>query len=343
MMNLTLFAGAALILLGGALQGTFAVPMKYTRKWNLENTWLLFSLTGMIVFPWLLAAGTVPALAQVYAVTSLRVLSHIVLSGLLWGVGAALVGVGLDMLGIGLGFAIILGLSAAVGSVVPLLLLTPQNLFTPQGRYYMLGALVMFAGIAVLAVAGSLRQRNEESQAAGAPRAKGSFALGLLICIAAGVLSAALNFCYAFGAEAVENARRLGASAVWASNVAAAPGTTGGFVANFVYCAWRMRKNRSLHRYWLPGTAGHWLLATVMGAFWFGGLALYGMGISRMGAFGAVAGWPLLMGTVIVSSNAAGFLTSEWTQAGRRAKAYLLAGSGVVLVALAILAMAQRS
>ena len=342
-MNLTLFAGAALILLGGALQGTFAVPMKYTHKWNHENTWLIFCLTGMVIFPWLLTAGTVPALGQVYAATPARVLGYIVFSGLLWGVGATLVGVGLNLLGIGLGFGIILGLSAAVGSIVPLLVLTPQKLFTPQGRFYVLGTLVMFAGIAVLAVAGLKRQRNEDAQAGGALTAKGSFALGLVICIAAGVLSAMLNFCYAFGAEAIENARRLGASAVWASNVAAAPGTTGGFVANFIYCAHQMRKNHSLHRYWLPGTAGHWVLGTTMGAFWFGGLAIYGMGISRMGAFGAVAGWPLLMGTVIVSSNAAGFVTGEWTKAGGRAKAYLFAGSAVVLLALGILAMAQRS
>jgi L-rhamnose-H+ transport protein len=341
-MNLTLFAGAALILAGGALQGTFAVPMKYTHKWNLENIWLVFSLTGMVIFPWLLTAATVPALGQVYAATPARVLANIVLSGLLWGVGASLVGVGLNMLGIGLGFAIILGLSAAVGSIVPLLLLTPRKLFTPQGHYYELGTLVMFAGIAVLAQAGSLRQRDEEAQA-GAAKATGSFAPGLLICIAAGVLSAMLNFCYAFGAEAIENARRFGAAALWASNAAAAPGTTGGFVANFIYCAWQMRKKRSLHRYWLPGAAGHWLLGTIMGAFWFGGLAIYGMGISRMGAFGAVAGWPLMMGTIIVSSNAAGFVTGEWNKAGRRAKLYLFAGSSVVLVALAILALAQRA
>ena len=46
---------------------------------------------------------------------------------------------------------------------------------------------------------------------------------------------------------------------------------------------------------------------------------------------------------VIVSSNAAGFVTGEWTKAGGRAKAYLFAGSVVVLLALGILAMAQRS
>jgi L-rhamnose-H+ transport protein len=243
------------------------------------------------------------------------------------------------MLGIGLGLAIILGLSASVGSVVPLLVLTPEKVFSTQGTYYLVGTLVMFAGVALVAVAGSLRERSSD----GAGRAeRASFAVGLLVCIASGVLSSTLNFSYAFGAELIENARQAGTSAVWAPNIAAAPATTGGFLANLLYCAHLMHRNHTFGRFWLPDSAGHWLLGVIMGAFWYGGLVAYGMGLSRMGSFGTVAGWPLLMGAIIVSSNAAGLLTGEWHRAGRRAKAYLFAGSAVILAALMVLAMAQK-
>jgi L-rhamnose-H+ transport protein len=339
-MNLGIFFGAALILAGGILQGTFAVPMKYARKWSHENIWLVFCFTGMVAFPWILTAATVPSLAQVYASTAARTLWLIVLCGLLWGVGATLTGIGLRLLGIGLGFAVILGLSASVGSMVPLLVLTPEKIFSPQGIYYLVGTLVMFGGIALVAVAGSLREKAGGAQ--GRP-AGSSFVTGLLVCIASGVLSSLLNFGYAFGAEAIENARRLGASPVWASGVAAAPTTTGGFVANLLYCAWNMRRNHTFSRYWIPGAGGHWLLGLTMGAFWYGGLAAYGMGIFRMGAFGTVAGWSLLMGAIMVSSNVAGLATGEWRHAGRRAKGYLFAGSAVILAAIGILSMAQGS
>jgi hypothetical protein len=103
-----------------------------------------------------------------------------------------------------------------------------------------------------------------------------------------------------------------------------------------------MHRNHTLDRFLLPGSAGHWLLGVMMGAFWYGGLVAYGMGLSRMGSFGTVVGWPLLMGAIIVSSNVAGLLTGEWHQAGRRAKKYLFAGSAVILAALIVLAMAQR-
>ena len=48
------------------------------------------------------------------------------------------------------------------------------------------------------------------------------------------------------------------------------------------------------------------------------------------------------MGTIIVSSNVAGLVTGEWAAAGPKAKRYLFAGIGVILVALALLATGQR-
>ena len=79
------------------------------------------------------------------------------------------------------------------------------------------------------------------------------------------------------------------------------------------------------------------------GAFWFGGLAVYGLGVYRMGDFGTVVGWPLLMGTIIVTSNVTGVLTGEWKGAGARVRGYLVSGMIVILVALWILSLAQKS
>ena len=66
-------------------------------------------------------------------------------------------------------------------------------------------------------------------------------------------------------------------------------------------------------------------------------------GCSRMGDFGTVVGWPLLMGTIIVTSNVAGVLTGEWKGAAVRVRGYLVSGMIVILVALWILSLAQKS
>jgi hypothetical protein len=206
-MNSTALLGAALVLAGGILQGTFAVPMKYARKWAHENIWVVFCLTGMVIFPWLLTASAVPSLARVYASDSSGTLLAIVSFGILWGVGATLTGLGLRMLGIGLGLAIILGLSASVGSLVPLLALTPEKMFSTQGTYYLAGTLVMFTGLALVAVAGLLRERSSD----GAGRAgRASFTAGLLVCIASGVLSSTLNFSRRIGRVGAERRGRPG-------------------------------------------------------------------------------------------------------------------------------------
>lgn len=331
--------GAALVLLAGLLQGTFAVPMKYAPKWKHEHIWFVFALSGLIIFPWLLAWTTVPSLGAVLSGSSSPSLAAVIGFGLCWGIGATLTGLGLKMLGIGLGFAIILGISASIGSLVPLLVLTPAKLFTQAGALYVAGTVVMLAGIGAVSSAGALREKAEKS-AQVAPRA--SFLSGFLMCVAAGLLSSTLNFSFAFGSDVLRSARDAGADPVWAGNIVAALATTGGFVANAVYCGYLMTKHRTAAVMLAPGTASHWLGGFIMGGFWFGGLAIYGVGLSKLGTFGTVAGWPVLMGTVIISSNAAGFVTGEWKNAGRDAKMRLAAGSVVILAALAVLAMAQR-
>jgi L-rhamnose-H+ transport protein len=224
-----------------------------------------------------------------------------------------------------------------------LLVLTPEKAGTSQGHLYFLGTAVMLLGIGVAARAGSLRDRGKKPERSDrGVTVKGSFLAGLLVAIFAGLLSSTLNFSYAFGTEALAQARHQGVSPVWMSNVVAAPATTGGFVANFLYCVYLLRKNSTTGDFWLPELRSNWLYGAAMGAFWFGGLAVYGLGIYRMGDFGPVVGWPLLMGTIIIVSNAAGFLTGEWAGTGTRVRTYLGAGMAIILLALWILALAQK-
>ena len=86
-------------------------------------------------------------------------------------------------------------------------------------------------------------------------------------------------------------------------------------------------QNRTVKDLGIPEVRVTWLHSALMGGFWFGGLAVYGLGIYRIGDFGTAVGWPLLMGTIIVTSNAAGFLTAEWAGTGARVRGYLGAES----------------
>ena len=332
--------GFAIILLAGLLQGLFALPMKFARGWNYENIWLIFAATGLVIFPWMLTAATVPHLPSVYRATPTPVLLAILGFGLCWGVGATLTGLGVRMLGIGLGLAIILGLSASVGSLIPLLVLTPEEINTHQGHIYLAGTAIMLAGIALGARAGYLRERETAATMQAEERAgRGSFLAGLAVVTASGLLSSSLNFCYAFGGAAMDQARAHGSSPLWSSNVITALATTGGFFANLAYCVFLLRRNSTAGRFWSTALRKNWIYGAIMGAFWFGGQALYGLGISRVGDFGTVLGWPLLMGMIIITSNLAGFLTGEWAGTGRTSRGYLALGMTLIICALGVLAL----
>ncbi len=339
-MSFAIWTGLAAVVLAGVLQGFFAVPMKYAPRWNYENIWLIFSLVGMVVLPWMLTTATVPHLVEVYSLTPMRVLVRIAGFGLCWGIGSALAGLGMNLLGIGLGMAIILGLSASLGSLIPLLILSPQQLHTSQGRTYLVGTVIMLAGIAFCARAGMLR---DAARNCGESAPHRSFFAGFMVCCLSGLFSSALNFSYAFGGDALDRSRALGASQLWSTGVVTALAVSGGFISNLVYCSYLLRKNRTLRKFTGEGAGTGWVCGALMGLFWFGGQSLYAMGITWMGQLGVVIGWPLLMGMIIVTSNAAGVMTGEWIGVSAVTKRFLAFGMLIILTALGVLAMAQRS
>jgi len=56
-----------LLIPAAAMNGSFTLPMKFTRKWAWENTWLAWTIFALCIFPPALAWLTVPSLGQVYS------------------------------------------------------------------------------------------------------------------------------------------------------------------------------------------------------------------------------------------------------------------------------------
>ena len=125
--------GLGLALLGGFLQGSFALPMKRMSAWRWENTWLVYSVAGMVVLPWLMALATVAHLGEVLHRARGTTIFEVALFGFGWGVGSTLFGLGISRVGMALTFAIVLGITASLGSLVPLVIVGSGLVFTPQG------------------------------------------------------------------------------------------------------------------------------------------------------------------------------------------------------------------
>ncbi len=341
-MNENAGLGLGLVLLGGFLQGSFALPMKRMPRWRWENTWLVYSVAGMILLPWAVALATVPHFGGVIHQAHGTTIAEVALFGFGWGVGSTLFGLGISRVGMALSFAIVLGITASLGSLLPLLVLEPGQLFTHQGYSLLAGLVIVILGIVLCSVAGHRRERElstRDVQLGGA-----GFWLGLVICILSGIFSAMLNFSFVFGRELQQMTLAQGAKPAMASNLIWALALSAGFLANAGYCTYLLQKNRTwglLTPKAIP--VRYWLGAVLMGIVWFFGIAAYGMGAADLGAFGAVLGWPLFMAMNIIAANAWGAATGEWRGASRRTYGYSWAGIAVLLVAIYVISRASTS
>ena len=327
--------GFILVVLGGATNGSFAVPMKRMRGWAWEHSWFVWSVSGLIVVPCVAGLATIPRLWDVYCATSWSSIWLTALFGFLWGISGFLFGLGIDRLGLALGYGIIIGISSALGAIGPLLAKHPEQLLTRTGLLTVSGVLLVVLGVAACAVAGRIRET-----ARGDAR-RGSLKAGLLICLASGVMAPMMNFGLAYGSEIVDNARRMGAgdndvvNAIWPLLLAA------GFVANASYCSYLMRRSG-----WGPLMAVRPLvngpLGLLMGLLWMGGLLMYGYGSRLLGPLGLVLGWPIMMGCTVLTANAWGAVTGEWHGAPRSARFWIITGIILLIVGVSVIGYASK-
>ena len=222
--------GIALTLMAAILQGIFLLPMSHARGWKWEHVWLVFSLGGMIICNWILTLLVLPAPQAIFASVPDREIIILAGFGLAWGVGAVLFGLAMDMLGLTLGYPLIMGLNASVGTFVPLLWFYGVSMFKGRELLICVGTLVAIGGIWMCSVAGARRQSSAQ-ETGGVSRSK--FVSGLIMAVISGILSCLPNIGLAYGTSTIDTARRLGASPAFASlrsvsahRVAAAGGTT---------------------------------------------------------------------------------------------------------------------
>lgn len=330
-------AGFLLMLLGGIFQGTFSFPLKYTPRWEWENTWGAGSLMALLILPWPLAILTIPALGEVYASVPFYAILLALLFGAGWGIGGIFFGKGLDAIGFSIGLALIFGIVSIGGSVIPLAMNHPEAFIKLPGLVLVLGILVMIAGLTISAKAGLLKELDQkvgiDVRSGGYP--KGSFRKGLTFCILAGLLSSLVNFGFIYGTSLSEASVRMGANPADAGNAILALVFTSNFLVNLGFCVYLLIKNKTFNRFTLKGTVKYWIMAMVMGLLWTGGIVIYGMGTTMIGDLGVYLGFPVLMVVAIITGNIFGVLTGEWKGVSSRPKRIM--GSGIIVLVIAII------
>jgi L-rhamnose-proton symport protein (RhaT) len=332
--------GFSLIVVGGIMQGTYFLGLKYVEPWKWENIWGLFAAVALIVLPGGLAVATVPHLLEMLERAPASALAMLFLYGTGWGVGAVLSGLGVAKMGMAMGVSVLIGVTAAIGTFVPLVVNTPQLVFTGKGLLVILSVVTLLLGVALAAVAG--KKRDASIADGSATVEKGKFAAGLAICVFSGIFSGMLNMAFAFSQPVVKAGMETGASSFGALNAVWMVALAGGFIANAVYTGYLLTRNKTWANFTLPGTGKSWAIGLGMAILWTGGVILYGRGAASMGQTGAVIGWPLFMAVIIFVSTIWGFVSGEWKGSSSQARQYMVAGMVVLLIASALVGLANR-
>jgi L-rhamnose-H+ transport protein len=331
--------GTLLIVLGGVMEGLFSLPVKLTPKWAWENIWGSGSLAALVLVPVPLLVLTVPQFRAVYAAAPTWAIVWTIVFGAGWGLGGIFFGLGISELGLSLGTSTIMGLIAISGSLIPLLLQHRGPLLGRRSIALLSGICVMLIGLIVCSRAGSLKMPSQSSSATSASGP--SFVRGAFYCVAAGLLSALVNFALIFGAPLARAATNSGAPAAAANNAIWAIAFSANYLVNLVYCVYLALKHGTLSKFKVASTGHYWLLAVAMGLLWAGGIVIYGLGASMEGTYGPVFGFPMMLIVSILTANLTGVLLGEWRGVTKVAKHTMQAGVAIMLVAIIVLGYAN--
>jgi L-rhamnose-H+ transport protein len=325
------YSGWLYVLLAGVFQGSFMLPMKWTRGWAWENTWFVFAATAYLICPWLFVFLTVPQAVATYGGASPGEIATVMAMGALWGVGALTFGLGVDAVGLSIGFAVILGVASCSGTLVPLLLLGANP--GPASLAVTFTALaVMILGVVVCSYAGRWKESAVGRK----------YGVGIAICVASGLLSSAGNIGFVLGEPIIARARMLGADPNFAPNVVWALLTISLFLCNTAYAGQRLLRNNTALQFRLHRPALNFACGFAMGTLWMLGFAFYGAGTSRLGPLGPSFGWSAMMSSMVLTANLLGIWTGEWTGAPRSSMRTLISGLVLLLAALLGLGYANQ-
>jgi L-rhamnose-H+ transport protein len=331
--------GLLLLLFAGVMNASFTLPMKFTGNWAWENTWLAWSIFALVLLPPVVTFVTIPHLNDVYRHAGSGPILLAAAFGAGWGIAQVFFGLAVESIGIALTFSIVLGISSAVGSLLPLLRLHSSKLFTPAGGGVIAGVVLVIVGVSICAVAG---RRREAVLGSASGRSGSSMTQGLTLSILCGFGASFVNFGLTFGHPLLVSAEKFGAAPVWAPNAAWLPLMLAGALPNILYCVYLLSKNKSGSRFSREGTGSYWVLALLMAIFWFGSTLLYGVSAGKLGDLGPILGWPLFMSLIVIVASLLGIATGEWKNTGERPLRVQLIGVGFLVAAVFVLALASR-
>jgi L-rhamnose-H+ transport protein len=254
--------------------------------------------------------------------------------GFAWGFGAICFGRSVASLGVSISNSLVIGLSSALGSLVPLILGGSMHADVKHLALFA-GIAAFLAGVTLCGRAGLRRDRRI------AANAKPEFR-GYIFAIAAGIMSAIFNIGFTLARPITSAGASLGISEFAATNCVWLLMLGAGSIPNIVYCIFLMNRNHTACLLMERGAGRGWISGLIMGLLWGGSIFLYGAAVPRLGEIGPSIGWPLSLAVGLLVANGMGLLLGEWRTTGRNAALAMRWGLLTLLGAIVLCAISAR-
>ncbi len=334
--------GTFLHAIGGGAAACCYLPQERIKRWSYESFWIVQACFAWLIVPISVGLFTVPDLWSVYREAPIHAVVVPILLGALYGFGGMAFGFAIRHIGYSLTYTISIGISAIIGTIIPLLLTgTLVAQFTrPGGGVFFVGMMISLLGLILGGAAGYRKERDIAARADGSKSF--NMSKGLFLTIFAGVLSGVFGVALFIAQPVAEIASAHGAG-YFEANAAQILPSIGCLVTNLIWFIRVSVKQKSLKEL-VPSKSGlsggrycsNMLLSSCAGSLWYLQFLFLGMANVRMGEF-EFAGWGIHMFMLIFFSFVIGLLMKEWRDVSRRTFLTLILALVVLLISFVVM------
>ncbi|MFL5748753.1 MAG: L-rhamnose/proton symporter RhaT [Niastella sp.] len=313
-------------------------PQKKVAKWSWQSYWLVQAAVCWLLLPLVIAWLTIPQIGTVLREAPADAMIKTFVLGVAYGIGGTAFGMAIRYVGFSLTYAIAVGISCVLGTLLPPLVHGQLTaLFSQNGASWIMAGIIIGAlGIALCGVAGRYKENDLRLNAT-----IGTFSLakGLPLCFLAGVLSAVYGFSIDQGEPIAAVAEKYG-SGNFRINIVYIFSNTGAFISTLIYCIYLHRREKTFGEYRQIGPNNrllvNFIMAIITGCLWYSQFFFYGLGHVRMGKY-QYSSWAIHMIMLVLFSSVAGLLMREWARSRPKTIATLVLA--LIILVTAVLAL----
>ncbi|WP_044210139.1 L-rhamnose/proton symporter RhaT [Flammeovirga sp. OC4] len=318
----------------GLMLGLYALPEKFTKEFEFENTWGLFFMINTFIIPNIAAYFMVDNFGEVLGAIPNSVLLGMGVASFLWGIGVMMWGKAINYIGLSLGFSLFIGTIILIGSLIPFMIdgIPEMHVFGT----IMLGIVIVLFGVMSNGRAGLLKQQESEKES---EVKSDNMIKGIAIAVVGGLLATGFNYANTVGGGVIRDAVLANGNPEWVSAIVVMYIIyIFGGLSIATYFIYQLTKKNLWGNFVTPQLPRNTILTTVMGIFNFAASALFAYAAFRLGQNGGTVGYAIFNTVSVGVAIVGGLITKEWLEAPKQAKTSLYVGLSCMVLGITVIA-----